>query len=900
MTTPTDAPSSPGSRPRGSTSAGCPSRRGSPRRRASSSSTGSAGTRAICNRPAPRIDVSAGADLIAAAPSSTSTTRAGRRCTGLGSSPTAAGSRRRGQPHPRLHPQGVGLYVPTVEALRRIHGESASVQELLEASLAPGLPASSSRPTAPEVLRPDRRRAERASRPGHEVEVLSTLGAGDVFHGALVAAVVRGLPLDEQLALRQRRRPRCPAAASTVARASRPARGPAAVGHGATGGSGPGGAEPPGPRRTPTGQPPHQPPTTLRSPFDLARVDHHPGSRHDRLTDQTPTTGASACRPWPGPVAGSPCSPSTSARRCAPCSPSTRPSPSPTHQLTDFKLAATRVLTPVRVRCLVDKQFAFDAVVDAGAVAPTCGLIAAADHFIAGQRRVRHRRRDRPRRRPGRGARPGCGRHEAPRHPPPRRATSASPHRDGRGVRRPVPRPPAWSASSSRSPRRRATAATGTGTACVVEAARELGSLGADLYKAEVPLKGQGQRGRDPPGLRRDHRGGLLAVGGPVLRRAGRPLPPAVELACCEGASGFLAGRAVWASVIGSDDVERDLREISIPRLQRLGADRRRGRAVSERHRPTSRAARCRARPHRAAHLRRRRGPHAGRRRPRPARRARCGGHRAGGPRHDARGRRGREALPGRRCRPRHQRLRLVLRRHTGPRALRRPGPARPAVVLPRARPGRRPALAQLDVRRQPLRPRPRRPRAAHPAPGLRRPRRARLRGTTLERGACRPAARGRAGAHRRARERDAADVVAGARRRCAAAGSASSATRPPGFTPSQYDAALLDSALRDRDRRDPGVESMFEWVEAVPTTRPRGEHADAVAAQPSLAAVDGGQALTSAADHHRHARLAGPAESLSGMAIRCWPEFPDSARCLPVLFALPRRGRGHADSLRA
>jgi sugar/nucleoside kinase (ribokinase family) len=30
--------------------------------------------------------------------------------------------------------------------------------------------------------------------------VLSTLGAGDVFHGALVAAVVRGLPLAEQLA----------------------------------------------------------------------------------------------------------------------------------------------------------------------------------------------------------------------------------------------------------------------------------------------------------------------------------------------------------------------------------------------------------------------------------------------------------------------------------------------------------------------------------------------------------------------------------------------------------------------------------------------------------------------------------------------------------------------------
>ena len=53
-------------------------------------------------------------------------------------------------------------------------------------------------------------------------------------------------------------------------------------------------------------------------------------------------------------------------------------------QLTDFKVAATRVLTPYASAVLVDKQFAFDAVVDADAVAPTCGLIAAADRFIEG------------------------------------------------------------------------------------------------------------------------------------------------------------------------------------------------------------------------------------------------------------------------------------------------------------------------------------------------------------------------------------------------------------------------------------------------------------------------------------------------------------------------------------
>ena len=65
------------------------------------------------------------------------------------------------------------------------------------------------------------------------------------------------------------------------------------------------------------------------------------------------------------------------------------------------------------------------------------------------------------------------------------------------------------------------------------------------------------------------------AVASPwVVLSSGVPadlFPHAVELACHEGASGFLAGRAVWASVIGSDDIERDLREVSIPRLQRLG-----------------------------------------------------------------------------------------------------------------------------------------------------------------------------------------------------------------------------------------------------------------------------------------------------------------------------------------
>ena len=47
--------------------------------------------------------------------------------------------------------------------------------------------------------------------------------------------------------------------------------------------------------------------------------------------------------------------------------------------------------------------------------------------------------------------------------------------------------------------------------------------------------------------------------------------PRAVRAAMQAGASGFLAGRAVWASVVGLPDTCRMLEELSIPRVKRLG-----------------------------------------------------------------------------------------------------------------------------------------------------------------------------------------------------------------------------------------------------------------------------------------------------------------------------------------
>lgn len=157
------------------------------------------GSRAICNRPAPRIDISAGVALIAAAPVV--------HADHAGWQPVhESGLLREGQvlsvdagnDIPGFDARGVGLYVPTVEALERLHGERP-VDDLLALALEQGadVVVATDGARGSHAFAADGRRAYAAA---HAVDVLSTLGAGDVFHGALVAAVVRGLPLPEQLA----------------------------------------------------------------------------------------------------------------------------------------------------------------------------------------------------------------------------------------------------------------------------------------------------------------------------------------------------------------------------------------------------------------------------------------------------------------------------------------------------------------------------------------------------------------------------------------------------------------------------------------------------------------------------------------------------------------------------
>jgi sulfofructosephosphate aldolase len=106
----------------------------------------------------------------------------------------------------------------------------------------------------------------------------------------------------------------------------------------------------------------------------------------------------------------------------------------------------------------------------------------------------------------------------------------------------------------------------------IVEAAAELSVTGCDLYKCQVPLAGKG----DPDEITRWAREIDAATVCPwvVLSQGVDPadFPAAVEAACKGGASGMLAGRAVWTATLGADDPMRLLREQSVPRLEQLAA----------------------------------------------------------------------------------------------------------------------------------------------------------------------------------------------------------------------------------------------------------------------------------------------------------------------------------------
>ena len=237
-------------------------------------------------------------------------------------------------------------------------------------------------------------------------------------------------------------------------------------------------------------------------------------------------------------------------------------------QLIQFKLDAVRALTPFASAVLLDRQFSWRYAIDQKAVAPQCGLIAAADQFIPSHEEfVSDVIIDEE-------VIPEVVKSDGavalkllvtwrPDEDPVLRITrvkdfiSRCKKASLLSIIEPVSRKARvgrlWDLNQG-----------------IFEAAKELGNLGADLYKAEVPLCGKGGE----VAVRTECAKLTQIIHGPwvVLSSGVSPddFPLAVEWACKEGASGFLAGRAVWRNVIGSKDIHQALEQDAAIRLKRL------------------------------------------------------------------------------------------------------------------------------------------------------------------------------------------------------------------------------------------------------------------------------------------------------------------------------------------
>lgn len=117
---------------------------------------------------------------------------------------------------------------------------------------------------------------------------------------------------------------------------------------------------------------------------------------------------------------------------------------------------------------------------------------------------------------------------------------------------------------------RRSSEAEWDADVAIREAARELSALRPDLYKVQVPLAGEGDEAEQraaSAALNEEIATPWVVLSQGVERDR---FLPAVRAACLEGASGFLAGRALWSDVVGAEDVPAVLRERSVRRLEAL------------------------------------------------------------------------------------------------------------------------------------------------------------------------------------------------------------------------------------------------------------------------------------------------------------------------------------------
>ncbi|BCG11421.1 MULTISPECIES: sulfofructosephosphate aldolase [Buttiauxella] len=237
--------------------------------------------------------------------------------------------------------------------------------------------------------------------------------------------------------------------------------------------------------------------------------------------------------------------------------------------LTDFKVNAAKILSPYASAILVDQQFCYRQVVEQNALAQSCAMIVAADEFIPGNgipvdSVVIDKSVD-----PQAVKRNGGkalkllvlwrSDEDAQQRLEMVKDFNQLCHANGLlSIIEPVVRPPRRGDKFDREQ-------------AIIDAARELGDSGSDLYKVEMPLSGKGSR----PELLKASQLLNEQINMPwVILSSGideKLFPRAVSVAMTAGASGFLAGRAVWSSVVGLPDTEMMLRDISVPKLQRLG-----------------------------------------------------------------------------------------------------------------------------------------------------------------------------------------------------------------------------------------------------------------------------------------------------------------------------------------
>ena len=238
------------------------------------------------------------------------------------------------------------------------------------------------------------------------------------------------------------------------------------------------------------------------------------------------------------------------------------------------KADVARVLTPAASGLLSDPTYGVPAITEAGALAPGCGLLVAAE---PSERRT-YQGEPRTHRDPALDAQWVLGqggdalkffvqlRADRPAPPPVSRTSSPRPWPSAkRSSATAAPRESPWSSRTSCTSGQAEDLSGQAREDAIIESARALNDLDIDLLKLEYPGSPEGCR-RLASILRRPW--AVLSAGVPFEQ-----FTDIIRIAADEGgASGFIAGRSVWREVVSLTGHERQefLTSVALPRLERL------------------------------------------------------------------------------------------------------------------------------------------------------------------------------------------------------------------------------------------------------------------------------------------------------------------------------------------